>query len=481
MTIEAEGCAASIAELLEAIRHSPPANARIARVAVDEIEPQGEPGFTIQRSEDAGVRSAQVLPDLATCEACLAEMLDPTDRRYRYPFINCTECGPRYSIVEGIPYDRSRTSMRRFALCADCQAEYDDPMNRRFHAEPNACPACGPRLALWDASAAVVERDDEALFAAAAAVRDGGIVAVKGIGGFHLIVDARDETAVRRLRVAKRREEKPFAVMFPSMADVWASCRLDAAAEALLTGPERPIVLLRRSGGPVAPSVAPDNARLGALLPYAPLHHLLMRELGFPIVATSGNVSDEPIVIDETEALHRLAGIADLFLVHDRPIIRPVDDSVAQIVCGQPQLLRRSRGYAPAPIAVDGVAPGILAFGGHLKATVAVASACGVVLSQHLGDLDTAASRKAHSAALADLCGCMAYGHGWPCMTSTPTIHRAVPRKRRACRLSRSSITSPMSPHAWRSMVWRRRRSGSPGTARATGRMGRSGAESSCW
>jgi hydrogenase maturation protein HypF len=293
--------------------------------------------------------------------------------------------------------------MQRFVMCADCQSEYDDAMDRRFHAEPNACPACGPHLALWDHSGLVLARDDEALLAAAAAIRDGRIVAVKGIGGFHLMADARDEDVVRRLRARKRREEKPFAVLFAAIVDVRASCRLDATAEGLLTGTARPIVLLPRAGDDLAPSVAPDNARLGVLLPYAPLHHLLMRELGFPVVATSGNVSDEPIVTDETEALERLAGIADLILVHDRPIMRPVDDSVAQIVCGRPQLLRRARGYAPAPVAVDGVAEGVLAFGGHLKATMALSHRSAVVLSQHLGDLETAAARQAHAAALADL------------------------------------------------------------------------------
>jgi hydrogenase maturation protein HypF len=401
--IEVEGRPAAVAGLLEAIRHSPPVNARIAGVVVHEIEPQGEPSFTIQPSEGAGTRSAQVLPDLAICEACLTEMFDPTDRRYRYPFINCTQCGPRYSIVEDIPYDRSRTSMRGFVMCADCQTEYDDPINRRFHAEPNACPVCGPRLALWDASGGVLERDGKALHAATAAVRDGRIVAVKGIGGFHLIADACDETVVGRLRARKRREEKPFAVMFPTVADIRASCRLNGPAEALLTGTARPIVLLRRTGGLVARGVAPRNPWLGALLPYTPLHHLLVRELRFPVVATSGNVSDEPIVTDETDALHRLAGIADLFLVHDRPIVRPVDDSVAQIVCGRPQLLRRARGYAPAPVSVDGLAEGILAFGGHLKSTVALSHSSGVVLSQHLGDLETAAARKTYSAALANI------------------------------------------------------------------------------
>lgn len=245
--------------------------------------------------------------------------------------------------------------------------------------------------------------DYDALIAAAAALRTGSIIAVKGIGGFHLLVDARDEAAVRRLRVRKRREEKPFAVMFPSLAEVNASSRVNPAEESLLTAAARPMVLLRRTGGSIAAAVAPGNPWLGALLPYTPLHHLLMRELGFPVVATSGNASDEPIVSDERDALERLGGIADLFIVHDRPIVRPVDDSVARVVCGRELLLRRARGYAPAPIMLKAAQSGILAFGGHLKNTVALTHGDGAVLSQHIGDLDTVEARAAHTRAAEDL------------------------------------------------------------------------------
>ncbi len=367
------------------------------------MAPHGDTGFAVRESNAVGARDVQVLPDLATCDACLDELFDPANRRFRYPFINCTQCGPRYSIVEDLPYDRARTSMGRFALCPACRAEYDDPVDRRFHAEPNACIRCGPRLALWDHAGTVVARDDEALFGAADAIRSGQVVAIKGVGGFHLFVDARDETAVRRLRAAKHRPEKPFAVMFPTLNDVRQACRLDETEAALLTGPARPIVLVRRQGRNVAASVAPDSPRLGVLLPYAPVHHLLMADLGFPVVATSGNVADEPIVTDEADALTRLAGIADLFLVHDRPIVRPIDDSVAQVVCGAPQLLRRARGYAPAPIAAASIPAGILAFGGHLKATVALTRAGSVVSSQHLGDLDTVAARSSYGRAVGDL------------------------------------------------------------------------------
>jgi len=274
--------------------------------------------------------------------------------------------------------------MRHFPMCPACRVEYEDPLDRRFHAEPNACPVCGPRLSLWDGKGAVLAQDHGALLGAAEAIRAGKIVAAKGIGGIHLIVDARNDEAVRRLRARKRRAEKPFAVMFPSLAEIERECDVAPEERSLLVGPACPIVLLRRKPGSVAACVAPDNPRLGVMLPYAPLHHLLLRELGFAIVATSGNLSDEPIATDEAEALVGLKGIADLFLVHNRPIVRPIDDSVARVICGRDQLLRRARGYAPAPIQMDGLASGILALGGHLKTTVAVTLEDAVLLSQHL-------------------------------------------------------------------------------------------------
>jgi hydrogenase maturation protein HypF len=400
--VEAEGDPADVAALLRRIGGEPPPNASVIAIETREIEPRRERSFAIRASEGAGERTAEIVPDLATCPECLAELLDSRNRRYLYPFINCTQCGPRYSIIEDIPYDRARTSMRHFPMCAPCRAEYDDPADRRFHAEPNACPDCGPRLSLWDGAGRTLARDHGALLAAAEAVRAGGIVAIKGVGGFHLIADARDGEVVHRLRERKRRAEKPFAVMFPSLAQVRRNSRMSPAEETLIAAPARPIVLLRRLGGSVAPEVAPRNPWIGALLPYAPLHHLLMRELGFPVIATSGNLSDEPIAIDEREALDRLAGIADRFLIHDRQIVRPVDDSVARIVDGRELLLRRSRGYAPASIAVEGMADGILAVGGHLKSTVALSRAGRVILSQHIGDLETVAARAAHARTIAD-------------------------------------------------------------------------------
>ncbi len=402
VVVEAEGHRRQVAALLGAMRETPPPNASVTEIETSGIEPLGDARFVIRPSTAAGARTAQILPDIATCDDCLRELFDPADRRHLYPFINCTHCGPRYSIIEAVPYDRARTSMRHFRMCPLCRAEYEDPADRRFHAEPNACPACGPGLALWDGTGRTVARADDAMLAAAAAVREGRIVAVKGVGGFHLVADARDEAGVRRLRDRKRREEKPFAVMFPTLREIAASCRISTMEQELLTGPARPIVLLRRLGGTVAAAVAPRNPWLGALLPYTPLHHLLMRELGFPVVATSGNVSEEPLVTEEGEALERLAGIADLFLVHDRPIVRPVDDSVVRIVCDRDLVLRRARGYAPAPVAVQGVPAGILAVGGHLKSTVALTRPGGVVLSQHIGDLGTMAARAVHARALTD-------------------------------------------------------------------------------
>lgn len=411
VSIEAEGPVNGLHALVETLRRAPPPPASVDAVEIEEIEPVGATGFAIRDSVTSGAHATRILPDLATCDDCLRELFDPSDRRHRYPFINCTRCGPRFSIIEAMPYDRSRTSMRGFAMCPACRIEYEDPSDRRFHAEPNACPECGPRLALWDSAGGVPGCGDDALGAAADAIRGGRIVAVKGIGGFHLMVDARSDDAVRRLRRSKGRDAKPFAVMFPTLDSLRRDCHTEPEVEDLLTDPARPIVLVQRRNDALAPSVAPGNPRLGALLPYSPLHHLLMRDLDFPVVATSGNRSDEPIVIDEREALARLAGIADLLLVHDRPIARPVDDSIVQMNGGRPQLLRRSRGYAPAPVARD-LPDGILACGGHLKATVAITSGGNVVSSQHLGDLDTAVARDAYRLALVDL----------------PRLHAAAPR-----------------------------------------------------
>jgi hydrogenase maturation protein HypF len=446
--IEAEGSRAALEQLLARLQTDKPPRSFIQSLESWWLDATGCAGFAIRPSEIGGAKTALIMPDLATCPDCLREIFDPRNRRHLYPFTNCTHCGPRFSILESLPYDRANTSMKRFALCPECEQEYRDPANRRFHAQPNACPQCGPHLELWDAQGAVLATHHQALLQAAQTIRDGKILALKGIGGFQLMVDARHDTAVRRLRQRKQREEKPLAVMYPSLEAVRADCRVTDAETRLLLSPESPIVLLQRltvmrqswmvgravpcppldgCGTPVplpmpdrgqrsarpaspstpqtdasplgvlAPSVAPANPNLGVMLPYSPLHHLLLSELNFPVVATSGNLSDEPICIDEQEALTRLRNIADLFLVHNRPIVRHLDDSVARVILGREQILRRARGYAPLPlrladgkpaIALDAASP-VLAVGGHLKSTVALAIGPQVFVSQHIGDLET--------------------------------------------------------------------------------------------
>jgi hydrogenase maturation protein HypF len=390
VTIEIEGAPEAVREFERRLPEERPSRSWLRSVQSQAVDVVGASPFTIRESGASGDRTAVVLPDIATCAECRRELADPRDRRYLYPFTNCTQCGPRYSIILDLPYDRERTTMRGFVFCASCRREYADPADRRFHAEPNACPACGPRLALWDARGGAQASDHAAIVHAAKILRAGGIVAVKGLGGFHLLVDARAEAAVGELRRRKRREAKPLAVMVDGLAEARRYARVSPLEAALLLSPEAPIVLVRRAGGEIAPAVAPGNPDLGLLLPYTPLHHLLMREVGFPVVATSGNVSDEPLCTDEGEVVARLGGIADAFLVHDRPIARPVDDSVVRIVAGRPMLLRRARGYAPLPVAPAGTRRTLLAVGAHLKNAVALASGGDVILSPHIGDLETA-------------------------------------------------------------------------------------------
>lgn len=370
------------------------------------LDPVPYAGFAIRESRHDGAAIALVLPDIATCDACRAELFEAGNRRYRYPFTNCTNCGPRFSIIHSMPYDRARTSMRGFTMCPACEREYHDPGDRRFHAQPNACPVCGPQLALWDGDGRGLAARDEALLEAAAAVRAGQIVAVKGLGGFQLLVDAANHQAVARLRLRKHREEKPFALMYGRLAEVGAACEVSEAEARLLTAPEAPIVLLRRRSmgeGGVAPEVAPGNPYLGVMLPCTPLHHLLLAEIGRPVVATSGNVSDEPMCIDEREALTRLAGVADVFLVHDRPIVRHVDDSIVRVMLGRELVTRRARGYAPLPVRLREVAPPIVAVGGHLKNTVAMTAGANVFISQHIGDLESQPSNDAFLEVLSSL------------------------------------------------------------------------------
>jgi hydrogenase maturation protein HypF len=391
--MEVEGAPKELERFLIDIAREKPPRSFYHSLEYSYLDPIGFAIFEIRESEQGGAKQAFVLPDIAICPDCLNDIFNPQNRRYLYPFTNCTNCGPRYSIITALPYDRANTSMSRFAMCDRCRAEYDDPEDRRFHAQPNACPECGPQIELWDGEGKVVARRHSALLAAAEALRDGRIAAVKGLGGFHLMTDARNEEAVERLRKLKRREEKPLAVMYPDLSMAAQDCIISDLEERLLTSAESPIVLLEKHPKTgVAYSVAPQNPYLGVMLPYTPLHYILMAELKFPIVATSANISEEPICIDEIEAKERLKGIADVFLVHNRPIIRPVDDSVVRIMAGREMVLRRARGYAPLPIRINQDPPKAVSVGGHLKNAVAIAIANNIFVSQHIGDLETALS-----------------------------------------------------------------------------------------
>jgi len=407
VSVEVEGEESTLDEFRRRLQSEIPPMAYVSSIEVTPLEPSGFTGFEIRRSI-GGETEAVVLPDMATCGDCRREVLDPGDRRYLYPFTNCTNCGPRFSIITALPYDRPGTTMKGFEMCPDCLAEYEDPYDRRFHAQPNACPVCGPRLELWDSGGGVTATHHEALLGAAQAVLDGQIAAVKGLGGFHLITRADSDETVMRLRMRKKRPAKPLAVMAPDLECVTTFCRMGDMEKRLLASPEAPIVLLRRGGHPgeniISQSVAPGNPYLGVMLPYTPLHILLLNAIGIPVVATSGNLSDEPICTDENEALSRLGGIADVFLVHDRPIARHVDDSVLAVTGEREMMLRRARGYAPLPVHKEGIRPTIVAVGGHKKNTVAVTRKDQVFLSQHIGDMETAESILAFREVTGSLC-----------------------------------------------------------------------------
>ena len=401
--LEIEGKPETVESFQTRLRSELPSAAVILKESHVELEPTEVPGFEIRISPASGRRSALLLPDRATCDACRMEILDPADRRYRYPFTNCTQCGPRFSIIKCLPYDRPHTTMAGFTMCAACQAEYDDPRDRRFHAQPNACPMCGPRLYLLNPVGTEIAAGNEALGRAAQGLREGRILATKGLGGFHLMVDAREHDAVARLRQRKRRPAKPLALMVRNIVAAEKIVMLDDAARAALVSPMAPILLLPQlRPSAVADNVSPSTSTLGVMLPYTPLHHLLLAEIDFPVVATSGNVSDEPICISEDEALSRLGEIADLFLVHDRPITRHVDDSVAWIVDDELRLLRRARGFAPLPVSAPRPLPCVLAVGGELKNTVALSVGERVFMSQHIGDLETLEAQRAFTAVIAD-------------------------------------------------------------------------------
>lgn len=398
VTIEVEGADAAVREFQGRLLEEAPPLSKIESCEAADVAHRGEPGFEIRDSLRTDRPSALVSPDMATCVDCLRELLDPADRRYRYPFTNCTNCGPRFTIVRGIPYDRPYTTMASFEMCGPCRAEYDDPLDRRFHAQPNACHDCGPTVRLVGAARATAlapdPMDPDPVGRAARALAEGAIVAVKGLGGFHLACLASDEDAVRRLRERKHREDKPFAIMVSDLAEARILVELDQAEAALLASRERPIVLARRlRDAPVASAVAPGHRDLGVMLPYSPLHHLLLNDVGAPLVMTSGNVADEPIAYRNEEAMERLAEIADLFLLHDRPIHIRTDDSVLRVVTvgdqRRPLMLRRSRGYVPAPLSLPEPTPvPLIACGAHHKNTFTAAEGSRAWVGHHIGDLE---------------------------------------------------------------------------------------------
>lgn len=404
-SVEIEGPALAIERFLRRLDAELVPPAAISTRRTRWAEPTGDDGFVIAQSVIAHGRGAEVLADLVACAECLREVFDPSDRRYRYPFTTCMHCGPRFSIIEAMPYDRERTAMQRFPMCNACRAEYGDPHARRFHAETNACPVCGPRLELRDAAGGRLAEGDAALVVAVEALRDGKIIAAKGLGGFQLLADARSESAVAALRLRKRRPAKPFAVMVPDIGAARHLARISPVEADALTSAAGPIVLLRARDGAngLAPSVAPATPLLGLMLPTTPLHHLLMRELGFPIIATSGNREGEPIITGTEAAIEQLAGITDLFLTHNRPIVRRVDDSVVRVIAGAMTVLRSARGFAPASFGHPGNGAHGLAAGGHQKAAIALDLGSRIVLGPHIGDLDTAAARSALVQSIEDL------------------------------------------------------------------------------
>ncbi|MEO1401764.1 MAG: carbamoyltransferase HypF [Cyanobacteria bacterium J06635_1] len=399
VVIEIEGPENVIEQFRQRLQQELPPHATIQTLAQQVLPPQGLSPFQIWSSEMNGdATKTQILPDLSTCSECLQDIFDPHNHRYQYPFTHCTHCGPRFSIIKALPYDRCHTTMAAFSMCADCQAEYTHPAHRRFHAQPNACPVCGPHLEFWVAGKL---QPGDPLQQAVETLRQGNIVALKGLGGFQLLVDAQNPAAVQHLRQRKERPDKPLALMYSTLEQVCQHCKVSEAAATLLTSAQAPMVLLPRRAevSELAKDIAPYKSELGSelgsylgvMLPTTPLHHLLMRQYGSPLVATSGNLSGEPICIDEQGVGQRLGAIADGFLVHNRPIHRPVDDSVVHIIQGQPQILRHARGYAPQVIQLPGPLHSearILALGAHLKNTIALSMGDQIALSQHIGDLD---------------------------------------------------------------------------------------------
>lgn len=414
--IEVCGPARAVDEFILEISRSAPPLSKIVSIETDELAFEPAQDFRILSSSSSQARSTLISPDACTCSDCLRELLDPENRRFRYPFINCTNCGPRYTIIKDIPYDRRNTTMASFEMCPECAAEYENPLDRRFHAQPNACRRCGPRVWLEDSAGNTADEADEAVKATVRLLDEGAIIAIKGLGGFHLAAKAADEAAVGRLRGRKVREEKPFAVMFPSTEEIRRHCLLGDSEEELLLSPSRPIVLLAKiaphlqsdclEGSKIAGAVAPKNRFLGSFLPYTPLHFLLFEGAPYrALVMTSGNRSDEPIVMDNPEAMIRLKGIADYYLLHDRDIYMRCDDSVTRVLSGKTRPVRRARGFVPVPIFLDKPGPSVLGTGAELKNTICLTRGKEAFLSQHIGDLENLETLRSFEHAITHLEG----------------------------------------------------------------------------
>jgi len=427
VSIDVEGEEVLLKEFINRIKSDKPKHSLISAFEINQLKVNGYDDFKIVNSSSSGDPTAIIQPDISVCDECLAEMFDPNNRRYLYPFINCTNCGPRFSIIKSLPYDRPNTSMRLFEMCDDCKEEYSNPNERRFHAQPIACSKCGPNVKLLDNTGELICEKYSAIKTVVEKINHGKVIALKGLGGFQLIVNASDDNAIRELRNRKHRDEKPFALMFPSIEIVKEHCIVSDVEEKLLKSPESPIVLLRKKSciSDLAPGirnltigvqstkggqasslsefVSPQNPYLGVMLPYTPLHHLIMKDLLEPIIATSGNISEEPMCIDEKEALEKLAGIADYFLVHNRPIIRPVDDSVIRVVKSREMILRRARGYAPLPISIrNSTEENFISVGAHLKNVIALKKGNEIFNSQHIGDLSNTEAEKYFEATISD-------------------------------------------------------------------------------
>jgi hydrogenase maturation protein HypF len=386
--IEVEGAAEALRQFKRELETNAPPLAYIESIAIEHHPPRGYKNFEIRQSQAQAGKYQLISPDVATCQACLGELLNPQDRRYRYPFTNCTNCGPRFTIIENMPYDRPKTTMRYFQMCPQCQAEYDNPLDRRFHAQPNACPKCGPRVQLVDNRGNLVTESNP-IAAASQLLKEGKILAIKGLGGFLLACDATNDTAIKTLRQRKKRPSKPLAIMVATVEEAKKHCYVSPEEEKLLTSPQSPIVLMKwRENSSVSREVAPNLRFLGVMLPYTPLHHILLRDTGLPLVMTSGNLSEEPIARDNDEALRRLSGIADYFLIHNRDIYSRYDDSVAMVERGTSQLIRRARSYAPYPIRLPFKTRQVLGCGGEEKNTFCLTKDNYAFVSQHIGDME---------------------------------------------------------------------------------------------